>query len=133
MAKDNKYEQIKLEQALKLYMAGYSFDAIACEMDFENVKDLKNSIFQLLEKNPETHEFSIKLEAARLEKLQEHIWPFTFDSTDPKRQLSAISSVLKIMAQRAKLLGLNKNPALDLKQELKNRVTVIWDPFEKKS
>ncbi len=131
MTVNNREEQIKLEKALKLYMAGDAFEAIARELGFDDLETLKNGIFQLLEEIPETREDTIRLEKARLEEMQKYIWPFALDPDDWERKLKAIDIVLKIMKQRAKLLGLNKYPGLELDNQMKNRVTFTWDFFEK--
>lgn len=47
-------------------------------------------------------------------------------------QIRAANMILKIMKQRTRLMGLDADPRVARDVAMKNRVTVIWDPFVKK-
>jgi hypothetical protein len=117
----DKEKRVLLRKALQLHLAGYDFEVIARELGFEDVEELKNGVFQLLEENQETPEFMMKLTNQRYEEIIKAYWPFMKDDTSTDRQVKATRVILRVMRMQAKLLNLEKTP------DEKDRITLIWD------
>lgn len=91
------------EKAASLRRAGATWDQIARQLGYGSPAAAYNRFMILMHEYPrETIEAARDLEADRLDQLQRALWPKALAGDQ-----AAISTVLRIMDQRARLLGYN--------------------------
>jgi hypothetical protein len=110
----------KERQALELRMAGASFDQIAQKLGYSEKGAAHRAVTRALISTvkPAADELR-ELETARLDRLLLAFWPAALEGDE-----KAADRVLRIMDQRAKLLGLNMPTKVDVD------ATVSVDPSE---
>lgn len=89
--------------AMELKLNGESYRTIALKLDYRGPSGSHKAVAAYLRKTLQapTDEL-MKIELARLDKLQLRLWPVALAG-----ELGAVDRVLKIMERRAKLLGLD--------------------------
>jgi hypothetical protein len=92
-------------KAIALRMAGVDYETIADRLDYASrqaaAKDVRRALEEYRAEETAAIEAWRELEGQRLDRLQAAAW-----SAAAKGDLKAIETVLKVMAQRSKLLGL---------------------------
>lgn len=92
-------------KAIALRLAGVDFETIADRLDYASrqaaAKDVRRALEEYRAEESAAVEAWRELEGQRLNRLQAAAW-----SAAVKGDLKAIETVLKVMAQRSKLLGL---------------------------
>jgi AraC-like DNA-binding protein len=105
MSRKNDLSVIDKErQVLELRRAGLTFDVIAQQVGYSNASGAYHAMRRAMQRtlNNAGSEEIRELEADRLDRLQRFAWPQAAQG-----DLRAIESVLRIMARRARLLGLD--------------------------
>jgi hypothetical protein len=95
--------QERRTKAVELAVAGHSYQAIADQMGYAN----RGTVYRIVQEALKAHQATSidevrELEATRLDALQAAFWPDAMSGS-----WQAGQTVLKIMEQRAKLLGLH--------------------------
>lgn len=91
------------EQAAKLRRAGAGWDQIAQQLGYSSAGHAHDRFMILMKEYPrEDIETAREVEADRLDQLQRALWPRCLQGDQ-----GAITTALRIMDQRARLLGLN--------------------------
>lgn len=94
-------------KAVEMRKAGCSYDEIARALGFSNSGNAYHTVHKALKATyREPAEELRTLELERVDRLMRAIWPRAI-----KGDVDAIDRVLKVMARRARLLGLDRNPA----------------------
>lgn len=120
-------------QVRALLMAGYSVDQIAEALGFSSVDDVRAISDELFaDEGLESIEDKRSLDNQRLEELMAQFWYKATGKVEVPfdEQLRAAKIFLRLMAQRARLMGLNKDPRVEALKEKNEKYTVIWDVFE---
>lgn len=93
-------------QAIALRMAGMDYATIAERLDYGSPQAASKDLFRALRSYREEEEAKVEewrqLESQRLDRLQAAAWAKAL-----KGDLKAIETVLKVISQRSKLLGLD--------------------------
>ncbi len=93
-------------EALKLRLQGYTYREIAEKLNVSNPGTVYRSIQRILQKTAQEPADELRqLESMRLDNLQQRLIDLLEASDQP---LFVIDRILKVMSQRAQLLGLNK-------------------------
>ncbi len=111
----------KQRLALELRKAGVSFPQIAAQLGYKSVSgafDAVDSAIKRLLQEPA--EEVRKLEVARLDHMLSAVWP-SVQRGDER----AVEMALKIMARRAKLLGLDAPKAVELSGDLRLSIDAL--------
>ena len=97
----------KALQALKLRAAGYTYQQIAEKLGYSSKSGAHSAVMRQLQQIPaENLEQVRSLELDRLDSLQQGLWPEAF-----RGNTKSVEAFLKVMAHRARILGLDANDA----------------------
>jgi hypothetical protein len=111
---------IKAIKALELRKSGASFEVIAAELGYQDKSGARKAVLRALETTLQEPAQELRtLECERLDQLLFAVWSDALEG-----DVRAVDRVLRIMDQRAKLLGLNAPTRVDVDQ------TVTVDPSE---
>lgn len=110
-------------KALELKKMGHTYETIAQNCGFKNRSGAFMAVKRALEEIVrEPAEDVLKLELERLDRLMLGVWPQARDGSFP-----AIDRVLRIMQQRASLLGIDVRTTMAIEdhQSLKKRIEAL--------
>jgi len=105
---------LREERALNLRVAGFSLQQIVDQIPhFSYPSDAHRAIRNAYARSAPAHvvEAAREVELTRLDQMTRAIWPAVL-----RGDLLAMDRALKIMNHRMRLLGLNKEPSLDLER-----------------
>ncbi len=93
-------------EALKLKLQGYTYREIAEKLNISNPGTVHHAVQRVLQRTAQEPADELRqLESLRLDRLQVRLLEMLEASDQP---LFVIDRILKVMSQRAQLLGLNK-------------------------
>jgi hypothetical protein len=122
------------EKVRALILAGYHVDQISEALGFSSVEEVRTILDELFaDEDLETLDDKRSLDNQRLEEMMAQFWyrasrkvEVSFDE-----QYRAATIYLRLMRQRARLLGLDKkNPKGQAQKDKYEKYTVTWNAFE---
>lgn len=105
-------------KALVLRQAGATWDEVARGAGYANRQNARQAVMKHLEEHAVENVHQLRaLEGARLDRLQRTLWTRALGG-----DLDAIDRTLRIMDQRAKLLGLNAPTKIEITDEMDREI-----------
>ncbi len=120
--------------ALKLRLQGYTYREIADKLNVGNPGTIYRSIQRVLQKTAQEPADELRqLESMRLDDLQRRLIDMLDGEQKSDQPLFVIDRILKVQAQRAQLLGLNKPVVVedDLGDQLVGLFKRVRERFKK--
>ena len=133
MPKKPDEQKVVKEKVRALIMAGYSADKISETLGFSNVTEVRAILDEMFtDEGLESVDDKRRLDNQRLEEMMAQFWYRATGKVEVPfdEQISTAKICLRIMRQKAKLLGLNKDPRIEAQNEKNKKYTVIWDTYD---
>lgn len=128
MPKKPDEQKVVKEKVRALIMAGYSAEKITEALGFSNVTEVRAILDEMFtDEGLESVDDKRRLDNQRLEEMMAQFWYRATGKVEVPfdEQISTAKICLRIMRQKAKLLGLNKNPRIEAQNEKNKKYTVI--------
>jgi hypothetical protein len=108
-------------QALELKKGGATYDVIARTVGYRSASGAHQAVAEALKQIRGEHVDEVRtIELARLEQMQMALWPAIAATTTPlAERVKAIDSVLRIMARRAAMLGIDAPFRVDIAEDVR--------------